>query len=1680
MATTEEVTFRDGKKLKINSKKKDLVFQVLDWVSLDVEKDGFYQEEDSDEEENEFFSTFKNPENYKFGIRMYGVREDGASVSVSVSGFRPYFYIKVPEKWGEKEVGILRSSLIYSVPNCYRTSLVECKLLRRRKFYWFCNFKKFNFVRLSFVNLSSFYKYRKVLMVPVNYGTYGKKRQLKFPLYESKLEPYLRYMHIRDIMPSGWVKIRRGDYEMSTGEGKTDCQIELKCDWDKVSPIKKEGFAPLIVASFDIECTSEDGSFPKPERDGDKIIQIGTTFHRFGETECFYRHIVTLNSCAKIDGVDVEAYKTEKAVLLAWTKMMKRVDPDFITGYNIWGFDFAYMYGRAIKLGCWREFGRLGRLRGADAELIEKKLSSSAKGDNFFKYFAMEGRVISDLMMYVKDTAKLTSYKLDNVASTFIVGKINEAKEIVNDESGEGTGKTFVSTDNVIGLVVGNFVTLGKKTISGIDKYKDGFKYKILSIDEKARTFIVEGVAELSKGDKYDWGLAKDDVSPSDIFRLQRGSSKDRAIVAKYCVQDCVLCNKLVMKLSVVTNNIGMSNVCSVPLSYLFLRGQGIKGFSLMAKFCRARETLIPTLERDDSKNESYEGAIVFTPKPGVYFEPVAVLDYASLYPSSMIAENLSHDSIVWVKDYNDDGDLIRYQDGSGVYYEDRENEYDSLEGYHYNDITFDIFQFIDPTDPNKGKTKCGVRVCRYAEPDSMKKNIIPEAEVELLGARRSTRNKIKFKTISFIDGRDAVVGMVGDGEDGTVVVKDEWKKKIGVFKKIEISGMVDTYNDFEQAILDGEQLAYKVTCNSLYGLIGAKTSHIFFPEIAASTTAVGRDMVCKARDGVCGMYKGVELVYGDSVVGDTPVLVKGWNSCEGYEKDTKRWNYWRIDDLYDDWSASGDAKGAIFGEKHYLDVSSCGLQVMTDEGEKMITKIIRHKCAKRIFRIVTVGGVVDVTEDHSLLNESGESVKPCEVKVGEKLMHTDYEFESPMFGRSVKVSKNDRVMYRGKDKVAFAETAMLAEREGIPGITFEKSTADEIVLWVSAGGEYTDRNKIVGIFDLGLTDDWVYDLETENHHFHVGPGRMVVHNTDSVFLNYVPYIKKHHGDDLTEDEIMKYTLKYAQESSEKINATFKAPQNLEYEKIFFPFCIFSKKRYVGNKYEFDIKKYKQTSMGIVLKRRDNAPIVKKIYGRVIDIILNERDIDGALKYFQSAVRDLLEGNVNLDDLKISKSTRADYANPTQIAHKVLADRMGERDPGNKPQIGDRIDFCYIDPSNIKCYTCGGKVTAKDCKCRSCVRAFCKAHLPESEHKCVKICRFCKIVRKACKDCRKGINEKCICNVKKCSVCLGWYCDACMKHHDVVKDNLGNINPYKHKCKKPLNTKLLQGDLVEHPSYIKEAKLDVNYRYYLEHQIKTPVLQIFALVNDAPEKILADIEVSDDNKKAGNTEIGSFFDISYVKPSEYVDSGSDGGGGLSLMPSAKSLLGSGISKKFSTTTAMAAVKKKHKKRLDAIKEEAAAAGGSDSESGSVKSLDAEELMKEADDGEVKKVKIKIKTGKGKGKGKGKKKVEKVEAKENEPVEKDEKVVKKKPAPIKTSGELGKVKRQPPKDKASMFDFGHKVVSERDGRVYVVSGIKRKVWKLVEAENAGSPGVKNKKEVAKIKLQHKLKVTFGKL
>ena len=57
---------------------------------------------------------------------------------------------------------------------------------------------------------------------------------------------------------------------------------------------------------------------------------------------------------------------------------------------------------------------------------------------------------------------------------------------------------------------------------------------------------------------------------------------------------------------------------------------------------------------------------------------------------------------------------------------------------------------------------------------------------------------------------------------------------------------------------------------------------------------------------------------------------------------------------------------------------------------------------------------------------------------------------------------------------------------------------------------------------------------------------------------------------------------------------------------------------------------------------------------------------------------ELVDGKVNLGQLTVTKSLRADYADPARIAHKALADRITLRDPGNAPAAGDRIGYVYI------------------------------------------------------------------------------------------------------------------------------------------------------------------------------------------------------------------------------------------------------------------------------------------------------------------------------------------------------------------------------------------------------------------
>ena len=112
--------------------------------------------------------------------------------------------------------------------------------------------------------------------------------------------------------------------------------------------------------------------------------------------------------------------------------------------------------------------------------------------------------------------------------------------------------------------------------------------------------------------------------------------------------------------------------------------------------------------------------------------------------------------------------------------------------------------------------------------------------------------------------------------------------------------------------------------------------------------------------------------------------------------------------------------------------------------------------------------------------------------------------------------------------------------------------------------------------------------------------------------------------------------------------------------------------------YEEDPNKGYMKFMGLSLKRRDSCDYLKDVYGGILNILMKENNIDVAMQFLQQSLDNLVQGKVSMEKLAITKALRGYYKNPQQIGHRVLADRIGARDPGNKPKPGDRMKFVFI------------------------------------------------------------------------------------------------------------------------------------------------------------------------------------------------------------------------------------------------------------------------------------------------------------------------------------------------------------------------------------------------------------------
>jgi hypothetical protein len=472
----------------------------------------------------------------------------------------------------------------------------------------------------------------------------------------------------------------------------------------------------------------------------------------------------------------------------------------------------------------------------------------------------------------------------------------------------------------------------------------------------------------------------------------------------------------------------------------------------------------------------------------------------------------------------------------------------------------------------------------------------------------------------------------------------------------------------------------------------------------------IGRDMIAATKSYVETEVPGAELVYGDSVTGATPTTVRvaGLVYVETFERLADRW---------------GGGKWLACLDDGRTGKESCelpGVDVWTEEGWSPVRRVIRHLLApeKRILHVLTHAGMVDATDDHSLLDAHGRAVSARDVGPGFELLHAQYPAlgdaepsRAPNEARAMGVSSGEivpaailnasievrRAFWHGlseadgdvvhidwKNQVSIASYALLASSLGYS--TSFDTRADEpdaFRLTLTERAQSRNANAVKRVVEVEY-EGWVYDLTTENHHFAAGAGRLVVHNTDSVMVRVPPALLP--GDAVEAVQKVKAAMAVGRRMAAGATARlFKTPISLEYEKVYSPFILVSKKRYGGLKYEEEGREPGVDTKGLDLVRRDRIPLARELQGRILDLILHQRDVHAAVAACRETAENLLAGRIRADRLVLSKQLKKEYKSVQP--HVVVTEMIRERHPGSEPRAGDRVPFVYLDVGNPKAKT---------------------------------------------------------------------------------------------------------------------------------------------------------------------------------------------------------------------------------------------------------------------------------------------------------------------------------------------------------------------------------------------------------
>ncbi|VDD80869.1 unnamed protein product [Mesocestoides corti] len=670
-------------------------------------------------------------------VRVYGVTEGGHSVVAHVHGFMPYFYAAAPQNLMQDHLQDFRKQLNMALHRELKGNQTEglqelvlkVELEEKESIFGFHNKVKSKFLRIT-LSLPRFIATARRILE--NGFAFSAVHTHSYAPFEANIDFETRFMVDINMTGCCWIELPATKYLVR--------QKDQAASLYKTTP-KKAKLSPPC------------GDFVSP------MVE---------QTRCQLEVDVAWN--------DVVTYSTDGE----WSK----IAPIRILSFDI---ECASRKGifpvpehdaviqianMVVNYGESKAFIRNVFTLGTCAPIVGSHVICCSTEREMLMSWARFVRIV--------DPDMITGYNMQNFDLPYLVNRCAHLKVASFPFLGRVLGSKSIVRESMI-----HSKQMGRRE----NKYVsiDGrIQFDLLQVllrDYKLRSYTLNAVSYHFLQEQ------KEDVQHNIITDLQNGNDQTRRRLAIYCLKDAYLPLRLLDKLMSVVNNVEMARITGVPITYLLKRGQQVKVISQLLRKAKERGFLLPT--QRPGQGDEFVGATVIEPLRGFYNEPIATLDFSSLYPSIMMAHNLCYTTLLTSEAISACGSVANL-----------------LSKYN-----------LSPDDYIKTPTGC------YFVKKHVCKGLLPLILEELLSARKKAKLELAVET-----------------------------------------------DPFKRRILDGRQLALKISANSVYGFTGAQVGKLPCLEISGSVTGFGRQMIEETKRYVeekfttaNGYKHNAMVIYGDT-----------------------------------------------------------------------------------------------------------------------------------------------------------------------------------------------------------------------------------------------------------------------------------------------------------------------------------------------------------------------------------------------------------------------------------------------------------------------------------------------------------------------------------------------------------------------------------------------------------------------------------------------------------------------------------------------------------------------------------------------------------------------------------------------------------------------------------------------